>query len=41
MSRVFRFNSRYKKEYQSDYTYTIGQLGLPKGTQLVGDGTID
>lgn len=30
-----------KKENQSDYTYTFGQLGLPEGTQLVGNGKID
>ena len=30
-----------KKENQSEYTYTFGQLGLPEGTQLVGNGKID
>lgn len=30
-----------KKENQSDYIYTFGQLGLPEGTQLVGNGKID
>ncbi len=30
-----------KKRNQSDYIYTFGQLGLPGGTQLSGEGKIE
>jgi hypothetical protein len=29
------------KENQSDTTYTFGQLGLPEGTRLSGEGIIE
>ncbi|RAV13570.1 hypothetical protein [Paenibacillus contaminans] len=30
-----------KKKNQSEYTYTFGQLGIPGGTQLTGEGIIE
>jgi hypothetical protein len=30
-----------KKKNQSEYTYTFGQLGIPGGTQLSGEGIIE
>lgn len=30
-----------KENKQSDYLYTFGQLGLPEGTQLTGEGIIE
>jgi hypothetical protein len=30
-----------KKKKQSEYTYTFGQLGIPGGTELIGDGIIE